>query len=107
MIQTDSIMGILPFLLYLSAYLISVVVCSEIPIYWLNLDSMPDRAISISRHLTEYGFKYHRRITALTPKTCNLLMYECQCARVGINDIAILCSHLSALYIALNDNNQQ
>ena len=75
------------------------------PIYWLNLDSMPERATSLRSHLDAQEIIYHQRISGLTPETCNLLMYECDCNRVGISDIAILCSHVNALYTVINDKN--
>jgi hypothetical protein len=55
-------------------------------------------------HLKDYGIKYHKRVSALTPQTCNLLMVESHCNRVGFKDIAIVCSHVNALHIALHDN---
>lgn len=64
---------------------------------------MIERATLMKEHLDSYGVKHHKRIPGLTPDTCNLLMYECSCNRVSINDIAILCSHVNALYTALHD----
>jgi len=75
-----------------------------VPVYWLNLDSMPERAASMSNHLKSQGIDYHKRVRGLTPESCNLLMYDCSCHRVSLNDIAILCSHVSGLYMALHDN---
>ena len=75
-----------------------------VPLYWLNLESMQERALSLERHLREIKILNHKRIPALTVKTCNLLMYECACNRVSLSDIAILCSHVNALYAAVYDN---
>jgi hypothetical protein len=56
----------------------------DVPIYWINLDSNMDRRISMQNHLAAIGVRYHRRIPALTPETCNLLMVETPCFRVGL-----------------------
>lgn len=50
---------------------------------------------------------YHRRISGLTPQTCNLLMVESPCHRVNQMDIAIVCSHINALYHILHDTHPQ
>lgn len=75
----------------------------NVPVYWINLDGMTDRQISMTKHLEGYGIKYHQRIKGLTPKTCNLIMADSNCNRVSLSDIAIACSHVSALHTALND----
>ena len=76
---------------------------NEIPIYWINLDQNLDRRVSMQKHLEAVGVPYHKRIPALTPETCHLLLVESPCFRVSLTDIAILCSHLQALYTALHD----
>ena len=79
----------------------------QVPIYWINLDSMKERRENMNRHLTSFmGVSYHKRITALTPETCNLIMVDSNCNRVSLADIAIVCSHLSALYTALHDTSE-
>jgi hypothetical protein len=65
---------------------------------------MPERAASLETHLREVNILNHKRIPGLTMETCNLLMYECACNRVSLSDIAILCSHVNALYAAVHDN---
>lgn len=75
----------------------------QLPIYWINMDEMVDRKNSMTRHLNEHGVKYHKRIKALTPHTCNLIMVDSNCNRVSLSDISIVCSHVSALHTALND----
>ena len=77
---------------------------NDIPVYWLNLKEMTNRRSAMESHLKAYGMKNNRRIEALTPQTCNLLMLESSCNRVGFKDIAIVCSHVNALYEALHDN---
>jgi hypothetical protein len=76
---------------------------SSLPVYWINMDNMADRRDSMIRHLDEYGVQYQKRIPALTPETCNLLMVDSNCYRVSLVDIAIACSHVYALHTALND----
>lgn len=78
------------------------------PVYYINLDSNKERQRFMHNHLREAGFKYVKRVSALSPKTCNLIMLESSCyRRVGFHEIAIVCSHLSALYhaIVLDDSN--
>lgn len=75
----------------------------QLPIYWINMDEMVDRKNSMNQHLNEHGVKYQKRIKALTPHTCNLLMVDSNCNRVSLSDISIVCSHVSALHTALND----
>lgn len=77
------------------------------PVYWLNLDRMTDRANLMAQHLDSLGFRYHKRISALTPKTCNLLMVDSSCLRVGFSEIAIVCSHVLGLYQALHDPSKE
>ena len=57
----------------------------------------------MNQHLQDRGIKYHQMIKALTPHTCNLLMVDSNCNRVSLSDIAIVCSHVNALYTAIND----
>lgn len=75
----------------------------DLPIYWINLDRMTTRSEGMRTHLEAIGAPYHKRIPALTAATCNLLMIESPCMRVNVLDIAIMCSHLNALYEALHD----
>lgn len=75
----------------------------DLPTYYLNLDRMPQRSIDMEKHLRELHVTYYKRISALTPETCNLIMVETPCFRVKHMDIAILCSHVNALSIALSD----
>jgi GR25 family glycosyltransferase involved in LPS biosynthesis len=72
------------------------------PAYFINLESNKERYKFMTTHLKEVGFKYVRRVNALSAKTCNLIMLESSCyRRVGFHEIAIVCSHLSALYQAI------
>lgn len=80
-----------------------LIAATNVPVYWINMDGMTDRQVSMTKHLDNYGVKYHKRIRALTPKTCNLIMVDSNCNRVSLSDIAIACSHVSALHTALND----
>jgi GR25 family glycosyltransferase involved in LPS biosynthesis len=92
------------FFVWLTGLYFVVAELSELPVYWLNLDVMTQRRSGMEAHLKEYGVKYHKRVSALTPQTCNLIMVESHCNRVGFKDIAIVCSHVNALYTALQDN---
>lgn len=73
------------------------------PVYYLNLDQHVQRRQAMETHLASLQLPYFKRVAALTPQTCNLLMVESPCFRVGPMDIAILCSHMNALYEALED----
>jgi GR25 family glycosyltransferase involved in LPS biosynthesis len=73
------------------------------PVYYLNLDQHVQRRQAMEAHLSSLQLPYFKRVAALTPQTCNLLMVESPCFRVGPMDIAILCSHVNALYAALED----
>lgn len=98
-------MMFLPLLLLLHA---SVVMhCKAIPVYWINLDSMKERNEAMTAHLNAMNIPYHRRITALTPQTCNLIMVDSNCNRVSTADISIACSHVHAMHTALNDPSDQ
>jgi GR25 family glycosyltransferase involved in LPS biosynthesis len=76
---------------------------AAIPVYWINLDFMKERRDSMTTHLNEVGFQNHKRITALTPQTCNLIMVDSNCNRVSTADVSIACSHVSAMHTALHD----
>jgi hypothetical protein len=75
----------------------------QVPIYYINMDKHVARRKAMESHLSALNVQYHKRIEALTIDTCNLIMIESPCLRVNFLDIAIMCSHLQALYTALND----
>jgi GR25 family glycosyltransferase involved in LPS biosynthesis len=78
-----------------------------IPVYYINMDDLKDRARLMDEHLRELGFPDARRVSGLTAKTCNLLMLERSCkghkGRMGFEEIGILCSHINAIRIAVED----
>ena len=79
-----------------------------VPIYYINMDDMPHRAMLMDKHLEELGFSgVARRVAGLTTITCNLIMVERMCkghkGRMGFDEIAILCSHVSAIRMAVLD----
>eukprot|EP01039_Chlorochromonas_danica_P005774 gene5774-6359_t len=80
-----------------------LIVSLDVPVYWLNLDERADRRESMSRHLSEIGVAYHRRVAALTAETCNLLLVDNFCS-IGNKVIATLCSHVNLLYEAVHDS---
>lgn len=75
------------------------------PVYWINLDSNVERRRHIENELKSLNVSYHIRVSALTKKTCHIVMLERTCRLMSLNDIAILCSHLKALYTAVTDTN--
>lgn len=75
----------------------------QVPVYYINMDAHTARRDAIENHLAQLHVPYYRRIPALTSETCNLLMVESPCLRVNFLDVAIMCSHLQALHMALND----
>ncbi len=75
----------------------------EIPIYWINLDSDDKRSAEMKAHLENSGFHSHKRISALTPATANVILLEQECKRFSFSDVAILCSHMKAIHTALHD----
>ena len=75
------------------------------PIYWINLDSNVERRRHIENELKLLNVTYHVRVSALTKTTCHIVMLERTCRLMSLNDIAILCSHLKALYTAVTDTN--
>lgn len=92
-------------LMYIMATAVSIG-GNQLPIYWINMEEMVDRKTSMTQHLHDHGVKYHKRIKALTPQTCNLIMVDSNCNRVSLSDISIVCSHVSALHTALNDQSE-
>lgn len=85
-----------------------VVTCTGIPIYYINMDDMHERAALMDSHLRDMGYSLVRRVSGFTPKTCNIIMLERICkghkGRMGFEEIGILCSHLNAIRIAVEDN---
>jgi GR25 family glycosyltransferase involved in LPS biosynthesis len=83
----------------------SSVVVSFPPVYWINLDNNIERRRHIENELKSLNVSYHVRVSALTKTTCNIIMLERTCRLISLSDIAILCSHLKALYTAVTDTN--
>jgi hypothetical protein len=76
-----------------------------IPVYWINLDKDIERKRLMENHLNnDVKFPYQKRIPALIPTTTNLLMFEQECKRWSLSDVAILASHLKAIYTAIYDD---
>ena len=91
-------------LIFLSLSISSTSSTSFPPIYWINLDSNVERRRYIENELKSLNVTYHVRVSALTKTSCNIVMLERTCRLMSLNDIAILCSHLKALYTAVTDN---
>jgi len=94
-------------LLLLVAALLLPRLARTIPVYYINMDDMATRAALMDEHLREMGFESARRVSGLTPQTCNLIMLERSCkghkGRMGFEEIGILCSHINAIRIAVED----
>ena len=94
--------------LFLLLLLLLVPMSAPTPIYYINMDDMPERARLMEVHLQELGLLgVSRRVAGLTTKTCNLIMVERMCkghkGRMGFEEIAILCSHVNAIRTAVLD----
>lgn len=79
----------------------------SIPIYYINLDENVNRKYTLEKHLQEANLlSYSKRVQALTPETCNLILYESSCPHrhVSNTEIAILCSHINAIATAVTDD---
>ena len=91
----------------LFALLLTLFASATIPIYYINMDDMTERARLMEQHLSELGLKA-TRVPGLTTRTCNILMLERMCkghkGRMGFDEIAILCSHIRAIYTAVTDD---
>eukprot|EP01038_Epipyxis_sp_PR26KG_P014995 gene14995-20172_t len=53
-----------------------------LPLYIINLDKMIERKIAMKNHLDTIGYTNYQFVSALTAKTCNLIMVESPCQRV-------------------------
>ena len=94
------------FLILFILIVIKTIICSNFPpVYWINLDSNVERRRHIENELKFLNVSYHVRVSALTKATCHIIMLERTCRLMSLNDIAILCSHLKALYTAVTDTN--
>lgn len=96
-------------LLLLALILISSRSLLSTPVYYINMEDMPERARLMEKHLKELGLLgVSRRVAGLTTKTCNLIMVERMCkghkGRMGFEEIAILCSHVNAIRTAVLDS---
>ena len=81
------------------------------PIYFINMDDMKERARLMDGHLNELGYRSVKRVSGLTAKTCNLIMLERSCkghkGRMGFEEIGILCSHINAIREAVEDSSPE
>ena len=82
----------------------------SLPAYYINMDDLTDRARLMDTHLRELGFTDPpaQRVSGLTSQTCNLIMLERSCkghkGRMGFEEIGILCSHINAIRMAVEDD---
>lgn len=76
----------------------------NIPVYWINLNTSVGRAEYMNAHLKLHGFDPSNRITAITPDSVeyNITKLEKPCKRNTNKDLAVILSHLKAIYYAVH-----
>ena len=74
-------------------------------IYWINLESNIVRKQYMENKLKENGFLKQTRIVAITPNSPQFDVIKLQkpCKRNTDKDIAVILSHLTAMYYAVHD----
>jgi hypothetical protein len=77
---------------------------SDLKAYWINLDDRKSRSSFMSNQLKEYGL-LNDRIEAITPHSprFNVSKLVKTCKRNTDRDIAVILSHLNAIYTAIHD----
>ena len=77
---------------------------TALPVYFINRDAHTERRRKTEAHLNSLGFKY-RRIRAIEPDSSeyNVVMLEQPCKKNTPTQIAVILSHLKAIYTAVHD----
>jgi GR25 family glycosyltransferase involved in LPS biosynthesis len=78
-------------------------------VFWINLESNTLRSHHTLRLLQRFGFHHTVRIGAISPDSpeYNIKMLEKPCKRNTEKDIAVILSHLKAMYQAVNNDPQE
>jgi len=82
---------------------------APIPSYWINLPASVDRRKFMTAQLDMYGVQLglaaHTRVEAISPKSpgYRVTKLEMPCKRNTETDIAVILSHLTAIYRAVKD----
>lgn len=77
-------------------------------VFWINLPENKDRADHTNHLLHKHGFFHSKKVDAISPNSpeYNLKLLEKPCKRNTDRDIAVILSHLKAIYHALNEDPQ-
>jgi GR25 family glycosyltransferase involved in LPS biosynthesis len=75
------------------------------PVYWVNLPVNTARRAYMEAQLAAFGFRQQRRVVAIAPNTTafKLLKLQKPCKRNTDKDLAVIMSHLKAIYAAVHD----